>query len=412
MPQVLIRFFKPEVNYDPYQRTSSQHPTEKPEIHVGEICMVNPCSQESVCDVMKYIQNICSAGDNKNRKWTILISDGVPYTLASDIQDFVLFCQECGMEVDRKGISSAKFEEFLITHESLCHSDIPINERFTSSFMNLLLLPGLGHMELNQSRILLKLLWEPILSHVVSLLGFRTPRAKQVVKEGIDHHCSRQILEACLEAISKELLTPYVRDCMKNNTTPNAESYQIWLSNVKDHTYLFYYHVTFSFLLSFHLLTEAVRKNNADHIMAARVQFAPLFFSFHHPRYQHLFMRDIWLRVQMPEELNHFVSYHECFSLSGKDNAGQGGDFVHEELNKRIKALLPPLMPTEETWTRICRNLKDLEELRNSIFKISPSQKKFPNLTNEITMIRREIRSSLFMNDLTNVSPITPTWWC
>ena len=132
-----------------------------------------------------------------------------------------------------------------------------------------------------------------------------------------------------------------------------------------------------------------------------------IFFPFHYPRYQHLFMRDIWRYVQMPEELNHFVSSHECFSLSGKDNTGQGGDFVHEELNKRIKALLPPLMPTEETWTRICRNLKDLEELRNSIFKISPSQKKFPNLTNEIAMIRREIRSSLFMNDLTKVSPIT-----
>ena len=70
--------------------------------------------------------------------------------------------------------------------------------------MILLLLPGLGHMELNQSNILLKLLWEPVLSHVVSLLGFRTPRAKQVVKEGIDHHHSRQILEACLEAISKD----------------------------------------------------------------------------------------------------------------------------------------------------------------------------------------------------------------
>ena len=56
-------------------------------------------------------------------------------------------------------------------------------------------------------------------------------------------------------------------------------------------------------------------------------------------------------------------------------NTGQGGAFAHEELNKRIMALLPPLMPTEETWTRICRNLKGLEELHHSIFKISPSQK-------------------------------------
>ena len=73
---------------------------------------------------MKHFQNICSVGANENRKWTKLISDGVPYSLASDIQDFVLFCQKCGMEVDRKGISSAKFEEFLITHESLCRSPI------------------------------------------------------------------------------------------------------------------------------------------------------------------------------------------------------------------------------------------------------------------------------------------------
>ena len=35
-----------------------------------------------------------------------------------------------------------------------------------------------------------------------------------------------------------------------------------------------------------------------------------------------------------------------------------------------------------------------------------PSQTKFPNLTNEVAMIRREIRSSLFMNDLTKVSQI------
>ena len=80
--------------------------------------MVNCCSQESIYDVIKHIQNIFSVGSTGNCKWTILISDGVPYTLASDIQDFVLFCQECGMEIDRKGIFSAEFDEFLITHES------------------------------------------------------------------------------------------------------------------------------------------------------------------------------------------------------------------------------------------------------------------------------------------------------
>ena len=65
-------------------------------------------------------------------------------------------------------------------------------------------------------------------------------------------------------------------------------------------------------------------------------------------------------------------------------------------------------MPTEETWSRICHNFKDLQELHDSIFKkCLQGKKKFPNLTNEMTMIRREIWSNLFMDDPTKVSPIT-----
>ena len=57
-PKCLFDSLNHELNYNLYQRTSSQHPTEKPEIHVGEPCMVNPCSQESVYNVMKHTQNI------------------------------------------------------------------------------------------------------------------------------------------------------------------------------------------------------------------------------------------------------------------------------------------------------------------------------------------------------------------
>ena len=38
---------------------------------------------------------------------------------------------------------------------------------------------------------------------------------------------------------------------------------------------------------------------------------------------------------------------------------------------------------------------------------MSPRQKKFPNLTNQMAMIKREIRSNLLMNDPTKVSQIT-----
>ena len=48
------------------------------------------------------------------------------------------------------------------------------------------------------------------------MLGYRTPHAKDVVCEGIDHHRTRQILSACLKALSRKLVLPYVHECIRN----------------------------------------------------------------------------------------------------------------------------------------------------------------------------------------------------
>ena len=99
----------------------------------------------------------------------------------------------------------------------------------------------------------LKLLWEPLISHVSFLLRFQTPRTKQVIREGTDHHRNRQILSLCLDAINKELLVPFVRDSINNQRDPTAEFYQEWLSNVQDRSYLFYYHITY-FIIVYHFI--------------------------------------------------------------------------------------------------------------------------------------------------------------
>ena len=91
---------------------------------------------------------------------------------------------------------------------------------------DLLLLPGPGHMELNVARILLKLLWHPLISQLASLLGFRTPRAKDFVREGIDHHRTTQILSVCLVALSKELVLPDVCKWIRNEKEVSVEGYQ------------------------------------------------------------------------------------------------------------------------------------------------------------------------------------------
>ena len=68
----------------------------------------------------------------------------------------------------------------------------------------------------------------------------------------------------------------------------------------------------------------------------------------------------------MSDILQNFLCAQESFSVSGKENAGQGEDFLHQELNKRIKSLFPTVMPTEYVCRKIFRNLEDLEEFRNS----------------------------------------------
>ena len=235
------------------------------------------------------------------------------------------------------------------------HAALHQNETctFHNLFHNIILLPGPGHLQLNMER-LLKLLWVPFLNKIMKLLGFRTEKAQLIVKNGIDHHQTRQILLTCLFALSKELLIPYVRDCQKIRIKPTNQHYLNWVHNTCGDQYMFLYHITFSYLLAFSLYTEATRKNNSMRMMSARVQLAPLFYSFKHPKYQQLHLRDLYERAQMPDSIKYYVEGHFSFSVSNFSNRGQGGDFIQEEANQTIKSFLLPGMPSSDIWKRVC----------------------------------------------------------
>ena len=134
-------------------------------------------------------------------------------------------------------------------------------------------MPGLGREEMKEGNLLLKFHWYPIISHLSTLLGFRTPREKCVIREGVHHYRTKQILSVCLEAISKELLVPYVRRCIQNENKPITGEYQEWLTSAEYNSYLFFYHIAFSYLLSIQLLIEAVRKNHSDMVIVTRIKF-------------------------------------------------------------------------------------------------------------------------------------------
>ena len=55
-------------------------------------------------------------------------------------------------------------------------------------------------------------------------------------------------------------------------------------------------------------------------------------------------------------------------------------------------------MPTPNVWRRVGRNLKEFEEIKESTIATFPTTKNFKNCDNEITMLRREIKSGGILN--------------
>lgn len=378
------------LNFDMYHRTESKVPKDPPKVFVGDPCMVNPSSIENVKKALVHVaENIIN--DQEERKWTIVHSDGVPYVYASDIQDNFFLCSICKEEV---------FKDSKEEHKSK-HEGEPV---FRHALDDLLLRVGPGHFEMNMAKALLSFCWVPFLKTFAQCLGFRREKALQVVRSGIDHHRSRQILRAALDAISRELLVPYVRHCISENKNVSVDGYSMWMENeVNDQGYLFMYHITFTYLLAFQLYTEGTRKNNHIRMMAARSAFAPLLYIAHHPKYQKLHLRDMCQREMYPPDLREYLESMESFSVSGKQNKAQGADFIHEEVpNRLVKSFLPPGTPTPETWKNICRKallLKSIKEnvLAKSGISLSDSGKRQPSLELEIAMMRREFRSVRYL---------------
>ena len=124
---------------------------------------------------MNHFKRICNvdnpSGDDL-QKWLLIQSNGVPYSLASDIQGTILTCKTCGLEVGKKGLHYSECYKFFREHVNNCLSDDLIDEKFVSTYKNILLIPGLGDVEMNQGKLLLKLLWHPIIPHLSMLLGF------------------------------------------------------------------------------------------------------------------------------------------------------------------------------------------------------------------------------------------------
>ena len=402
----------PKCKYDPnqhpsdhdiYHRTPSQHPKHPPRVIIAEPCMVNPNTKVNVQTVLEHVREQSNtSGEKKAREWTYVWCDAVPYLLGSKVQDETLKCALCEEMVKKTDMKQ---------HQTQNHQDQ--ETEYETWFDDIFLRPGPGHIELNMARALMKLLWDPFLQHFTILLGFRSPRAQEIIHNGVDHHRSRQIISTLLNAFSKELIRPFVLEQRRKGEDADVNKYFEWLrGEVKDPNYIFAWRVCFTFLLAFQLYTESVRKNNHEHMLAARSAFAPLFYGRNHPRYRELHLRDMLDRVQCPDELKEDIKQYESFSVSGVVNKGQGADFVHEEVNRTVKALLLPGAVTASIWTKVCRKADTLSEMKakclssagvNSISGMKAPKKH----DHEETMFRRELRDARLLDSPRETNTMT-----
>ena len=146
------------------------------------------------------------------------------------------------------------------------------------------------------------------------------------------------------------------------------------------------------------MYNEGLRKNNSDIMMAGRTVFTPLFYIGHHPKYQHILLRDLIERVNYPPPVKEYMDITESHTASGLPTGGQGDDFIHEELNKTIKSYLQGSgIPTKQMWVNIICKAKIIGSLKDAFIKTTDvdtvnGKKRPKKFEHEINMIRKEIR--------------------
>ena len=329
-------------------------PSVGPQVMMGEPCLVNPNSYQTVCQVGKHIQTT-AIGD---RKWTAIGCDGNPYLIMRKLQQTTFHCPQYKIDMTSTG------PEF-VGHMSSVHNVI-INAKEVIEYLtfnNILLLTGAGHFEMNMLRCIIKFAWEPIFQSVANLMGFRSPKAEKCAKACTDHHKGWQMFIIAFTALQQELTFSYIRYCQNEGSNPTPAGFHQFGTNAKSPRYVFLHKLTYKYMMALYMYRIAVRRNNSLAMMSARHTFAPLIFIANHRKYQEIHVRDLLIHLESPPAVRTFIEDNEAFSEDGDNTLAEGGDFRLELRNKWISQMVGPGVPSDNKWLRICRNLDNLKKV-------------------------------------------------
>ncbi|XP_063952838.1 uncharacterized protein LOC135153566 [Lytechinus pictus] len=245
-----------EGNVDPFHAFEDVSFTENgATVTPGEPEFVNPNSFDTIVTVLRGLGRrggIRQYG-GEEREWMFVECDGLPYTIMRSLIDNVWFCRRC----KECHYGQEKLEE----HPCNLIGKGDVYREFSWVVQVM----GLLHLEMNVSRSFIKLNWETFVSTIAYNLGFKSDKAQKYCQKGSDHHKTFTLLEICYLAFSKELVTPYVKCCIRNNVRPTVERYWQWQEDSSCPNYIYIQQMTHLSACSHAVPNRCSEKQHREH---------------------------------------------------------------------------------------------------------------------------------------------------
>ena len=142
-------------------------------IIIGEPDLRNRNSYGNICDILQNLGHragIKKYNDVGTRHWIYLEVDGTIYVIVKSLIENVFHCSTC-----------SKWLHLIVSQSCQNHSA-------KKEFDWIILFPGLLHIEMNSSKVFVKLNWKVFMEAVAKGLGFKSENALKFAFKCSDHH--------------------------------------------------------------------------------------------------------------------------------------------------------------------------------------------------------------------------------
>ena len=333
---------------------------------VSEPVFVNPCSYEAVNSILREIGKKSGVarynGGVGSREFVIIFCDGSPYNLCFRVIMSTYRCPLCAEVIS----GEQNMNKHLVTTHNVPSED---QDAFPLEYDWALLQPGPGHIEMNMIKGITSTCWEIFWRVLAQTMNFKSDKALQCCRQVTDHHKGWQLFTIAYEALSHELIVPFVREELKK-ASPNltALAFANFQKNeIQDPTYTLICDLCFEFMGAISMYRTGVRDANPEYMTSGLGKFCKLWSGRNHPLYRELEMSFTLSLARMPTELQNLVKRSWSLNTSGISGTNEGPDFKLEAINKTIQHWLPAV-PSGIDWMQCCTQHDELQVLRQKLF--------------------------------------------